>query len=115
MNTNRTIRTALILVLSLAVLRLEAQRPPYPLPGREATQLYRQIGDLMEATSIAAPELARAGAPLIANVRQSADTLQAGPTREHVGVLYQLLRNARIYLEISEVVPKPEAFSEDVQ
>jgi lysophospholipase L1-like esterase len=30
-------------------------------------------------------------------------------------VLYQLLRNARIYLEISEVVPRPEAFSEDVQ
>jgi lysophospholipase L1-like esterase len=115
MNRNRTIRTVLLLVLSLAALRLEAQRPPYPLQARESTQLYRQIGDLMEATSIAAPELARAGTPLIANVRQSAETLQERSTREHVGVLYQMLRNARIYLEISEVVPKPDTFSEDVQ
>ncbi len=115
MHTKRTIRALSILILSLAALSLQAQRPPYPLPGREAAQLYRQIGDLMEATSIAAPELARAGAPLIVNVRQSAETLQAGPTREHVGVLYQLLRNARIYLEISEVVPRPETFSADVQ
>jgi lysophospholipase L1-like esterase len=74
-----------------------------------------QIAELMEAGSVAVPELARAAAPLIENVRQCARSLQVGSTREHSGVLYQLLTNARIYLQIADALPKPPAFAEDAR
>ena len=78
------------------------------LGGRDARELYRRVADLMEATSFAAPELARAAAPLIENARQSARALAVGSTREHSGVQYRLLANARIYLQIADAVPKPK-------
>ncbi len=84
------------------------------LGGRAARELYRRVADLMEATSFAAPELARAGAPLIENARQSARALRVGNTREHSGVQYRLLANARIYLQIADVVPKPTSFAEEI-
>ena len=85
------------------------------LPGSEARKLYRQVAELMETTSIAAPELARAGAPLIENARQSDRALRVGATREHSGVLENLVTNARIYLQIADAVPKPKPFAEEVR
>jgi lysophospholipase L1-like esterase len=85
------------------------------LPASKASELYEQIVELMEAGTIAVPELARAAAPLIENVRQSARALQVGATREHSGVLYQLLTNARIYLQIADAVPKPPTFAADAR
>ncbi len=102
---------AAALLLASPALAQESGR----LPGSEARKLYRQIGDLMEATSIAAPELARAGAPLIENARQSARALSVGATREHSGVLEKLVINARIYLQIAEAVPKPKPFAEEIR
>jgi lysophospholipase L1-like esterase len=61
------------------------------------------------------PELSRAAAPLIENVRQSAHALQVGSTREHSAVLYQLLTNARIYLQIADALPKPPDFAADAR
>ena len=112
-----TTRRAIIffLALGLGTSFLAAQQRDGLLSGGEAAKLYQQIGDLMESTSIAVPELARAGAPLIENVRQSAEALQSGATREHIGILYRLLLNARIYLDISDTVPKPAPFAEEVQ
>lgn len=95
---------------SVAGLAQESGR----LSGDEARKLYDQIADLMEASSIASPELARAGAPLIENVKQSARALAVGSTREHSGVLYKLLANARVYLQVADAVPKPEPFAEEV-
>jgi lysophospholipase L1-like esterase len=85
------------------------------LPANKAGELYEQIVELMEAGTIAVPELARAAAPLIENVRQSARALQVGTTREHSGVLYQLLTNAKIYLQIADAVPKPPTFAADAR
>ena len=102
---------AAALLAASAALAQESGR----LPGSEARKLYRQVADLMETTSIAAPELARAGAPLIENVRQSAQTLAVGATREHSGVLEKLLTSARIYLQIADAVPKPQPFADDVR
>ena len=84
------------------------------LSGKDARELYRRVADLMDATSFAAPELARAGAPLIENARQSARALAVGNTREHSGVQYRLLVNARIYLQIADAVPKPRPFAEEI-
>jgi lysophospholipase L1-like esterase len=92
-----------------------AGEEPARLPANKAGELYEQIVELMEAGTIAVPELARAAAPLIENVRQSAHALQVGATREHSGVLYQLLTNARIYLQIADAVPKPPTFAADAR
>lgn len=112
----RRIRHKLILLLVLSCLAPGTgfAQDDERLRGREARELYRRVADLMEATSIAAPELARAGAPLIENARQSARALAVGNTREHSGVQHRLLTNARIYLQIADVVPKPRPFAEEI-
>ena len=112
----RRIRDKLILLLALSCLAPGTgfAQDEERLRGREARELYRRVGDLMEATSIAAPELARAGAPLIENARQSARALAVGNTREHSGVQHRLLTNARIYLQIADAVPKPRPFAEEI-
>ena len=93
MNRLHTLSYLLFLTLILASAA-PAQEASGLLSRREAVKLYQQIGDHMEATSIGAPELARAGAPLIENVRQATDALQVGATREHTGLIYKLTRNA---------------------
>lgn len=104
---------AFALLLSVAVSA--AAEDSARLPASKAGELYEQIAKLMEAGAIAMPELSRAAAPLIENVRQSARALQVGATREHSGVLYQLLTNAKIYLQIADAVPKPPAFAADAR
>ncbi len=92
---------------------LGAQQDP---PTRqEAAALMDEIVDLMDASAIVVPEMARAGAPLAENVRQSIRTLEVSPGREHVGVIYSLLTNARVYLQLLDALPKPPAFSADVR
>ncbi len=105
----------LIVLVVLAASPALAQQPSGLLPHREAFKLYKQIGDHMEATSIAVPELARAGAPLVENVRQASEALQVGATREHSGLMYKLTRNARIYLDIADAVPTTSPFAAEVQ
>jgi lysophospholipase L1-like esterase len=85
------------------------------LRGARAAETYQRIVDLMGAAAVTVPELSRAAAPLVENARQSAAALQAGSTREHAAVLYQLLSNARIYLQIADAVPKPASFAEDAR
>jgi lysophospholipase L1-like esterase len=114
MKFSRRFVTAAVL-WAVAVLPAAGQDAPRPLPANEAAKLYVQIAELMEAGSVAVPELARAAAPLVENVRQSAHALQVGSTREHSGVLYQLLTNARIYLQIADALPKPPAFAADAR
>ncbi len=84
------------------------------LRGRSAAELYDGIVELMEANRIVIPELARAGAPLVENFRQGAVTLAAGRRSDHAGVLYRMLTNARIYLQMLDALPTPEEFSADV-
>ena len=107
-------KLSVTLALSLAATPTPVTAQSVRLQPQEAAKLYRQITDLMEATGIAVPELARAGAPLVENVRQAAKALAVGHTREHTAVLEKLLSNARIYLQISDAVPKPQPFVEDV-
>lgn len=79
-----------------------------------AAELYAGIAELMEANRIVIPELARAGAPLVENFRQGAATLASGPRADHTGVLYRMLTNARVYLQVLDAMPKPEEFSAEI-
>jgi lysophospholipase L1-like esterase len=84
-----------------------------PLPDKDAFELYTRAFDLMESTSVAVPELARAGGPIIENVRHAAATMRA-LGRQHVGVTYSLLSNVRAYLELADAIPKPGPLAEEV-
>ncbi len=80
----------------------------------EVQKTYQQVVNLMEATSIAVPELARAGGPMIENARQDAKAL-SGPTFNNSAVLYRFLTSVRVYLELSDAVPKPYPFAEEAR
>ena len=69
----------------------------------------------MVAAAIVEPEMARAGAPLAENISQSIKTLEVSPGREHVGVIYRLLTNGRVYLQWLDALPKPPTFTNEVR
>src|SRR5713226_8662487 len=80
----------------------------------EAQKTYQQVVNLMEATSIAVPELAGAGGPMIENARQDAKAI-SGPTFNNSAVLYRFLTSVRVYIELSDAVPKPFPFAEEAR
>lgn len=83
-----------------------------PLSNKEAFDLYGRTVQLMESTAVAIPELARAGAPVTENARQTLITLR-GLGRQNAGLTYSFLANVRAYLTLSDVVLKPSPFPEE--
>jgi lysophospholipase L1-like esterase len=61
----------------------------------------------MEATAVAAPELVRAGAPVTENARHAVTTMRSLGGL-HAALTYTVLANARAYLALADVVPKPQ-------
>ncbi len=112
MQPHSAIRPVLALLLCAAATTLSAQTLP---TRQEAQDLYREIPGLMEASAIIVPELARAGAPLTENVKQASRALLGGDTTDHVALMYTLLTNARVYVQIVDALPKPPAFSDNVR
>ena len=104
---------ALAAVCLLAPMLANAQSKDF-LGAREAEELTGRVADLLEATRIVMPELSRAGAPLQENFRQGMRTLETAPSRNHTGILYRMLSNAKAYLQLSDTLPKPAGFSEDI-
>ncbi len=72
------------------------------------------VADLLEAAGLVVPELSRAGAPLQENFRQGIATLQTSPSRNHSGVLYRMLVNAKAFLQLTDTLPKPPEFADDL-
>ncbi len=106
-------------LLSFALLACAAWHPVAgqgngALTNRQATELVERISDLLEATLIVMPELSRAGAPLQENFRQGTLTLRTAQSRNHSGILYRMLLNAKAYLQLSDTLPKPPEFGEDI-
>ena len=85
-----------------------------PLSTKEAFELYGRTVELMEATSVATSELARAAAPLVENARQAIITLRAMPGQNAV-LTYTLLANLRAYLALADAVPKPQLLPEQTE
>ena len=100
-------------VFALAPLLAQSQDSARLSVG-EAARLTNRISDLLEATRIVMPELSRAGAPLQENFRQGITTLETTVSRNHTGVLYRMLANARAFLQLSDTLTKPADFSEDI-
>jgi len=110
-------KTALLLLLSLLPAALAQQAaPPALAPSgllsdANARQLYARTVQLMESGGFALPELARAGAPLIENIRQTIESLEFLGWRNPT-LHYKVLTNLRAFLLISDAVPKPIPFPE---
>jgi lysophospholipase L1-like esterase len=78
------------------------------LPNATVNQLCTRSLQLMDSGGVAIPDLQRASAPVIENVRGACDQLQlrGGVTP----ATYALMQNLRAYLELADVVPKPFPF-----
>lgn len=78
------------------------------LSGRETLQLCERAAQLMESTSFAVPDLARAGAPAVEKARQELVNLKFSP--QNPGSTYAFLNNARAFLALSDAAAKPFPF-----
>ena len=96
--------------LFVAAAALWAQAPNALLKTPEINQLCQRSVQLMEAGGVAVPDLARAAAPVIENVRQACGQLQRQPGTGQP--TYTLMMNVRAYLALAEAVPKPFPFPE---
>lgn len=102
--------------LACFAITLAAQQPepgPALMQNKELLDSYERVIDLMESTTVSVPELARAGAPLIENVRQAFTNVRATPADGAAN--YALLTNLRAYLALSDAMPKPFPFSAEAQ
>jgi lysophospholipase L1-like esterase len=85
-----------------------------PLNDRQAQELYERTVQLAESSGIAIPELARAGAPLAENMRQTLDSLKFLGFR-NPQLHYKFLANLRTYLLVSDAIPKPSPFPDQAR
>jgi lysophospholipase L1-like esterase len=107
-------RLAFLFLLSVGLVRLGAQPNPL-LPAREALPLMQRVIQLMDSTTVATPELGRAGAPVIENARQALGVLHESPGQNHSEQTYLFLANLRAYMALADTVPKPFPFPEEAR
>src|SRR3974377_397557 len=99
---------SVVFCLCATALLVRAQDPPALMDARQAGDLYARCIKLMESSTVAIPELNRAGAPLIENARQALINLRA--RANNTEQTYGFITNVRAYLVLSESVPRPFPF-----
>ena len=97
--------------LFTVALAAVAQQPAATLGSGEASQAFDRAVQLMESVSIAIPDLSRAGAPLVENVRMAAKFLHDHDG--HLPTTYTLLTNLRAFLLLADSVAKPYPFPDE--
>jgi acyl-CoA thioesterase-1 len=97
-------------LLGLLAAGAWAQTPTALLSNVEVNQLCQRSRQLMEAGGVAVPDLARAAAPVIENVKQACIQIQLQPSAGQP--TYVFLMNVRAYLALADAVPKPFPFPE---
>jgi lysophospholipase L1-like esterase len=108
----RRIATSVLTALLAAGIPAAAQERAL-LGNPQAFELYTRVVNLMESTTAAVPGLARAGAPVIENVRQSLASLRTAASPQDGALHYAFLTNVRAYLALADAVPKPFPFPEE--
>lgn len=104
-------RCALVSVALTAAFPLTAQQAGAVVNDAQAKSLYQRSLQLMESSGFAMPELARAGAPLMENMRQTMESLDFLGYRS-AQLHYRMIANLRAFLLVSDAVPKPVPFPE---
>ena len=97
-----------IFVLLTIAAGLRAQAPDALLGAKDANQLCQRATQLMEAGGVAMPDLQRASAPIIENVRQACILLQERPGSAQA--TYVFMTNLHAYLSLADAIPKPFPF-----
>ena len=95
---------------------LSAQPPQEPSPlltGRPLFDAYQRVIQLMESSTVAIPDLARAGAPLLDSERRTITSLRTNAA--NADLHYTFLNNLRAYLALTDAVPKPFPFPAEAQ
>ena len=87
-----------------------AQAPTALLPNATVNQVCTRSIQLMDAGGVAIPDLQRAAAPIIENVKGACDQLQLRGGNSPA--TFALIQNLRAYLDLSDAVPKPFPFPE---
>jgi lysophospholipase L1-like esterase len=105
------IRILRTLFLSTLLLAPSLAQDSALLPNRDALALYDRVVQLMDASTAVVPGLARAGAPVIENARQSIVTLRAGNIQDTT-LNYEFLTNVRAFLALFDALPKPHPYPE---
>jgi len=99
-----------ILALGLVACAAFGQTPEALMSSKDFNTLCLGTSQLMEAGGLAVPDLQRASAPLIENVKQSCLQLQLRPNAGQP--TYVLMMNLHAYLALADAVPKPFPFPE---
>lgn len=97
-----------IFALGLISFGAFAQTPDALMPSKDVNELCLRSSQLMEAGGIAIPDLQRAAAPVIENVKQACVQIQVRPNAGQA--TYVLMMNLHAYLALSDAVPKPFPF-----
>jgi lysophospholipase L1-like esterase len=96
-------------LLLLPLLLAQAQQPERALMSApQVNELFTRSLQLMQATSVAIPEMTRAGAPIFENARQAADNLKQRAS--NLQFTYSFLTNLRAYVVLADSVTKPFPF-----
>ncbi len=100
----------LVFAAAVLTMSLKAQAPSALLSTVEINALCVRSAQLMDAGGVVAPDLGRAAAPVIENVKQACTQLKLHPN----GGLptYALMMNVRTYLALTDAIPKPYPFPE---
>ncbi|MBI2689511.1 MAG: hypothetical protein HYX27_24655 [Acidobacteria bacterium] len=92
------------MLLAICGLPLAAQGEL--LPARDALALSERMVQLAESTSVTAPGLARAAAPILENLKQDDRAIKIAG-RLTIATAYSLLMDAKSYLALADGLPKP--------
>ncbi len=95
-------------LLAVGTLGAHAQSPTAQLSAPDVNVLCLHVTQLMDAGGVAVPDLLRAAAPLIENVKQTCVQLQLRPGGGQA--TYALIEGLRAYLTLADAVPKPFPF-----
>ncbi len=107
------IQRFLLAVVVATVAYAQGQAPNPLLNAQMLTALGERMLQLMDSTSVATPELMRAGAPVRENFKQALINLKisavSGPN------VYTVITNSRAFLALADVLPKPFPYPEEAR
>jgi lysophospholipase L1-like esterase len=98
------------ILLSLLLLATAASAQRVVMNANELEKLTTRMLDVMDATSVAIPEMVRFGQPFRENGKIALERLQSAPGRTHTAHTYAFMTQVRAFLLLVDAVPKPEPF-----
>jgi lysophospholipase L1-like esterase len=93
------------LILSSILAAAAALAQPAPVNDAEARKLAAHAAELIEASALPSPELARAAAPLAESIRFALETLKVS-SGQPPAQYYKIVENLRAYLLLTDTLPK---------